>query len=149
MPNLPQTQGCPLSPPQRPGIETQRGTHPKPLYSTLSFHSFSTDGHIHFTTKKGTPPFYFYSVFLPSRVLAMPTSPHKRTLYMMLAYHFILHTQVAPISNSRLPATLCPLYLYLFFSLSSPTLPIASHMNPHHRLCSQFATRRRQAPLTS
>ena len=77
----------------------------------------------------------------------MPTSPHKRTLYIVLACHFILHTQVAPISTSPLPATLCPLYLPTYkrlcicICISSPTLPIASHMNPHHRLSSLIRNR--------
>ena len=81
---------------------------------------------------------YSGSVSTSSRVPAMPTSPHKRTLYIVLADHFILHTPV--ISTPPLPATLCLLYLYthiyIYLSLSSPTLPIASRMNPHRRLCS-------------
>ena len=59
-------QGRPFSPPQHPDIETQKGTRPKPLYSTLYFHSFSSDGHIHFTTSSSSLsilpcPFYVYT----------------------------------------------------------------------------------------
>ena len=90
--------------------------------------------------EKGRPLVVLPSVFTSYRALAMPISSHKSTLYIMLAYHFILHTHVAPISTSPLPATLCPRYLqryiYIYIYISSPTLPIASHMNPHRRVCS-------------
>ena len=101
--------------------------------------------------EKGHPLVVLPSVFTSYRALAMPISSHKSTLYIMLAYHFILHTHVAPISTSPLPATLCPRYLqrYIYIYISSPTLPIASHMNPHRRVCSLIATRHRQARLTS
>ena len=59
----------------------------------------------------------------------MPASPHKRTLYIMLADHFILHAQV--ISTSPLPATLCPLYLYTHIYIS---LSLSPHLYPTHRL---------------
>ena len=180
-----------LSPP----IETQKGTRPKPLYSTLYFHSFSSDGHIHFATSSSLPtlpiyiktyiymyiyiymsprkpadslahnrlcslmtnrqrrthitslrmPFFTSTTLLnpdekahplfPTvyRVPAMPTSPHTRTLYIMLAYHFILRTHVAPISTSPLPATLCPLYLhthiYIYF-FTYPTHCLAHEPPP-------------------
>ena len=53
-------------------------------------------------------------------VPAIPTSPHKSTLRPMLANHFILRAQVAPISTSPLPATLCPLYLFTYVYLLLP-----------------------------
>ena len=86
----------------------------------------------------------------------MPTSPHKRTLYIVLADHFILHTPV--ISTPPLPATLCLLYLYthtyiyIYISLSlSPHLPypLPRAWTPTAVSAHWFATRRRQARLTS
>ena len=54
----------------------------------------------------------------------------------MLAYHFILHTPVAPISTSPLPAALCPLYLcththiyiYVCISLTRNTPPASASL---------------------
>ena len=66
----------------------------------------------------------------------------------MLAYHFILHTPVAPISTSPLPAALCPLYLYTHFInnylLTYPTHCLAHEPPPPSLLTdSQHATSKR------
>ena len=64
----------------------------------------------------------------------MPTSPHERTLYIMLAYQFILRAHVAPISTSPLPAALCPLYLHIYiYIFTYPTHSLAHE--PPRRLC--------------
>ena len=52
----------------------------------------------------------------------------------MIAYHFILRARVAPISTFRLLSTHAHTHTHIY--ISSPTLPIVSHMNPHCRLCS-------------
>ena len=59
----------------------------------------------------------------------MPTSPHKRTLYIVLADHFILHTPV--ISTPPLPATLCLLYLYTHIYISLSLLTYPTHCLAH------------------
>ena len=68
----------------------------------------------------------------------------------MFAYHFILHTQVAPISASPLPATLCPLhlhthiYMYMYYIyiyiLTSPTHSLAPEPPPPFLLTDQKGT---------
>ena len=83
--------------------------------------------------EKGRPLVVLPSVFTSYRALAMPISSHKSTLYIMLAYHFILHTHVAPISTSPLPATLCPRYLqrYIYiYLLTYPTHSLAHEPPP-------------------
>ena len=91
---------------------TQRRTHITSL--RVIFHLDNTSE----PRQKSLSPF-FYRLFLPPiAYLRCQLQPHTRTLYKMLAYHFILHTHVAQISTSPLPATLCPLYLiyiYIFF----------------------------------
>ena len=73
--------------------------------------------------EKGHPPFNSTFCFYLLRAPAIPTSPHKSTLCPMLANHFILHAQVAPISTSTLPIT----YVYPHHSL-----PIASLTDSQH-----------------
>ena len=70
----------------------------------------------------------------------------------MLAYHFILHTPVAPISTSPLPAALCPLYLYTHFInnylLTYPTHCLAHEPPPPSLLTdSQHAAGKRASLL--